>query len=134
MAVLTSQMGWMLILLSLPLALFGSGGLPLGTVALLLAAPPVALVLQLAIMRSRELAADLDAAELTGDPAGLATALRRIEVTNRSLLGMILPLPLPEEPGMARTHPATTERVRRLEKLAHAPTRDRPGATSRACA
>jgi len=132
MAVLTSQIGWLLVLFSLPLALLGQAAVPFGTLLLFVAAPAGAHLLQLAILRSRELAADLGAAELTGDPRGLASALRRIEVTNRWVLRALLPVPVPEEPGLARTHPATAERIRRLEELVYATPWGRP-LTSRAC-
>ncbi len=72
--------------------------------ALCLAAPAVAL-LYLGLSRNREFAADLMAAQLTGDAVGLARALERLERLNR-------------EGGarhaLLRTHPPTAERVNRL--------------------
>ncbi len=111
--------GWFLLVMSLPLALMGRG-VPFGTILLFVAAPLGAQMLQLAIMRSRELAADVGAVELTGDALGLATALRRIEVANRWILRALLPIPVREETAMMRTHPLTSERVRRLQELQYA--------------
>lgn len=119
LAVLSSQVGWFLLVLSLPMALLGRGA-PLATILLLVAAPLGAQLLQLAIMRSRELAADVGAVELTGDAVGLASALRRIEMANRSVLRVLLPFPVAEETSMMRTHPHTVERVRRLLELQYA--------------
>lgn len=117
-AVMTSRVGWILLAFSLPLTLAGALTIPAGTLLLLLAAPLGAQLLQLAIMRSREFAADLGAAELTGDPMSLASALGRIEQSNRWLLRVLLPFPVGRENGLLRSHPATPERIRRLRELA----------------
>jgi len=119
-AVLTSRIGWLLVLFSLPMTLLGGSGVSLGTMLLFVAAPAGAHLLQLAILRSREFAADLGAVELTGDPRGLASALRRIELTNQWVLRLLLPVSTADEPALVRTHPATAERVRRLEELVYA--------------
>jgi len=120
LAELSSRAGWLLLLLSLPATLLGAAAIPLGTLLLFVAAPAAAMLLQLGILRSREFAADLGAVELTGDPRALASALGKIELTNRWVLRQLLPVALPEGPEVTRTHPATTERVRRLRELAFA--------------
>jgi len=120
LAELTSRAGWLLLLLSLPISLVGAASVPIGTLFLFVAAPAAAMLLQLAILRSREFAADLGAVELTGDPRGLASALGKIEITNRWVLRQLVPVGLSEGPEVMRTHPATTERVRRLRELAFA--------------
>lgn len=104
---------------------------PLGLVLLLAVAPITALVVRLVIHRSREFEADLVAARITGDPLALAGALRAVERGTRAA-------PLPAEPRLRAsaslmiadpfaggglswlfsTHPATAERIRRLERLA----------------
>lgn len=120
-------------------SLFGFGGgrsgddrgsNPLAALAWALLAPLVALVIQLAVSRSREYGADASGAELVGDPEPLAQALERLERGNEVLpyehggpatahLFIVNPLS-----GGARkvarlfsTHPPTEERIRRLREM-----------------
>lgn len=110
--------GVLLLVLSLPLWLAEYGTVPWIPGLLLAAAPTIGNLLQLALSRAREFDADLDAAELTGDPAGLASALRKLERSQAGLLERLLfpgrGVPIP---SLLRTHPATEERVRRLLSL-----------------
>jgi heat shock protein HtpX len=64
-----SLLGIGLLIVGLPLWLSGAAELPWLPVPLLLFAPQLTMLLQLALSRSREFDADLDAAGLTGDPA-----------------------------------------------------------------
>ncbi|HJL03675.1 MAG TPA: M48 family metalloprotease [Polyangiaceae bacterium LLY-WYZ-15_(1-7)] len=112
-----SRFGVLVALLQLPLAMFGFVVLPWAAVLLLALAPLASAALRLAVSRSRELDADLGAVELTGDPRALASALRRLEALERRQLAW-LPIALPTVPGWLRSHPATAERVARLEALA----------------
>lgn len=86
-------------------------------------APVASRFLVAALSRTREFAADLGAARLTGDPQALADALETIEYRPRTwwdwLTGRRSPAPAPAENAF-RTHPATPERVRRLDFLARA--------------
>jgi heat shock protein HtpX len=114
-----SLLGIGLLIVGLPLWLSGAAELPWLLIPLLMFAPQLTMLLQLALSRSRELDADLDAAGLTGDPAGLASALVKLEHHQRGLWERIL-LPgrrLPE-PSLLRSHPPTGERVARLAALA----------------
>jgi heat shock protein HtpX len=80
-------------------------------------APTLASLLQLALSRAREYDADLTAARLTGDPLGLASALRRLErYTGTVWEDMMLPVPARRVPfpSLLRSHPDTEDRVRRL--------------------
>jgi heat shock protein HtpX len=117
-----SLFGVALVMVSLPLWLSGAGGVPLLLIPLLVFAPQVTTLLQLALSRAREFDADLDAAGLTGDPDGLASALAKLERYQRGAWERIL-MPgyrLPE-PSVLRTHPPTEERIARLKRLSGAP-------------
>ena len=110
-----AQVGLFAALLMLPLVWLGLAELSLLVVLVLVAAPPVTRLLLLALSRTREFEADARAAELTGDPAGLALALATVErVTTRSWLRWLNPLARQEVPPWLRTHPDTWERIDRL--------------------
>lgn len=100
---------------------FISGGWNLWTaIALLLAAPTIGGLLQMALSRAREYDADLDAAGLTGDPEGLASALVTLEHKQRGIWeGLLLPGSRLPEPSLLRSHPKTQDRVQRLMSLRH---------------
>lgn len=98
---------------------------PFLPILLLMFAPLVSDLMMLSLSRTREFAADAGAAELTGDPEGLAKALMRLE---RLHAGANWELGRRGGPlrwlRWIRTHPTTEERVRRLAELA--PRRPRP--------
>ena len=114
-------------LLSLVLNVLGFAGgfgaqVPWLTVLVLLAAPAVGGLLQMALSRTREFDADLGAAMLTGDPDGLASALPKLEkAQGRIWEGLMLPGSRIPDPSILRTHPVTAERVARLMALKAAP-------------
>jgi heat shock protein HtpX len=117
MLVTLAQAGWILLILFFPLALFGAA-IPFNLVLALMLAPILALLLQLAISRSREFSADIGAVELTDDPQGLASALRKLEQRS-GILSVLFPVPRRrQESSMFRTHPSTEERVERLLSMA----------------
>ena len=95
-------------------------------IALLYLAPTASSLLQLGLSRTREYDADLDAATLTGDPIGLAAALRSLEqYQGRFWEDLMLPVPgrrVPQ-PSLLRTHPETEDRIARLVELARRPMR-----------
>lgn len=86
---------------------------------LLIFAPTLMVLLQLALSRSREYDADAGAAQLTRDPLGRASALLKLERRNAGLWQRIMvPRRGTPEPSILRTHPATGEPVARLRELA----------------
>lgn len=104
----------------------------LGGLMMALLAPLAALVVYFGVGRRREFLADEQAARLTGDPIGLADALRKLEAG-------VYRYPLPRERGLLASahlmtanpfpgglgrlfaaHPSTAERVRRLRELRRA--------------
>lgn len=115
---LLATAGFFLLLLNLPLIALGGRPFPWAGVLLLMAGPTVATLLQLALSRTREYDADLGAAELTGDPEGLAMALAKLErVQGGWLERMTRRGHYPRMPPALQTHPPTRERIRRLLAL-----------------
>ncbi|GGC09619.1 zinc metalloprotease HtpX [Cellulomonas carbonis] len=107
------------------------GGNPLAVLAMALLAPFAAMLIQLAISRTREYDADEDGARLTGDPLALASALEKLErgtrraplPANRDLVDVShLMIANPFRGGgmaaMFATHPPMAERVARLRAMA----------------
>ncbi len=108
----------------------GSSSNPLGAIGLLLMiiiAPLAAMIIQLAISRSREYEADRTAGIATKDPLSLANALRKIHyaVQHRPLnvhpttahMFIVNPLKGEDLLNLFSTHPPITERIKRLEDL-----------------
>ena len=119
---LLSFLGQLLLLLNLPLILIAEVAINWWAIALLVFAPSLSALAQLALSRTREFDADLNAARLTGDPDGLASALRKLEYIQGGWLERIfLPGRRAPQPSVLRTHPATDERVARLAQLKSAP-------------
>ncbi|HET9264901.1 MAG TPA: zinc metalloprotease HtpX [Vicinamibacterales bacterium] len=104
------------------------GSNPITLLAMMILAPIAAMVIQAAISRSREYAADAGGARIVGSPYGLADALRKIEAVARRV-------PLDANPATAHmfivkpfsgrglmslfsTHPPTEARI---EALLHGP-------------
>lgn len=114
-----SLFGQFLLLLNLPLVLFYQVAINWPAILLLVFAPTLSALAQLALSRAREYDADLNAVRLTGDPHGLASALERIEQVQGGWMERIfLPGRRIPEPSLLRTHPQTAERIRRLASLA----------------
>ena len=104
-------------------------GSPMGGLLGLILAPILASMIQLAISRSREFLADASAAQMTGDPLALASALRKIEGVSARVpmhagspqtahLFIMNPFSGGGIAKLFSTHPATDDRVQRLEAMA----------------
>lgn len=103
-------------------------GHPLALLLVSIVMPLVAMLIQLAISRSREYGADLGGARLCEEPLYLASALRKIETASRRLplrdavpatahLFIMNPLSGKGWSALFSTHPSTEDRVARLEAL-----------------
>lgn len=115
---LLSYIGQFLLLLNLPLVMLSPVGINWLAILLLIFAPTFNALAQLALSRTREYNADLNAARLTGDPEGLATALARLEQAQGGWWERIfMPGRRVPDPSLLRTHPSTEERIRRLMEL-----------------
>jgi len=104
----------------------GSGGLSLLFMAIL--APLAAGVIQMAISRTREFAADETGARMCGDPMALASALRKLGFASQRLpmdaspqtahMFIVNPLSAGGIAKLFSTHPPLEERITRLEAMA----------------
>lgn len=102
-----------------------------GAILMMIVAPLAAMVVQMAISRSREYEADRGGAEICGNPLWLARALERLEREARRAPNLaaethpasahvfiVNPLRQAQMAGLFSTHPSTAERVWRLEAMA----------------
>ncbi|MBU1679291.1 MAG: zinc metalloprotease HtpX [Bacteroidetes bacterium] len=96
---------------------------------LLILAPIAAVLIQLAISRSREYLADEGGAEISEKPRGLASALNKLTLTNKQIpmrnaegatahMFIVNPLSGRSFAKLFSTHPAVEERIKRLEEIA----------------
>jgi heat shock protein HtpX len=94
---------------------------------MLILAPIGAMVIQMAISRSREYQADASGAKLSGDPRALASALRKLELGAQRMpmeaspatahMFIVNPLRGGGFSKLFSTHPAMEERIKRLEAM-----------------
>ena len=116
------------LLFALPALALGVIGIPLPVVLLMLAAPTLSGLLQMALARSREFNADRVAAGLSGDPHALASALVSLERRARNWWELMFGYrAAPARARLTDSHPPVRERVARLLALAG----DRPSAPVR---
>ena len=105
------------------------GSNPIALFAMMIFAPMAAMMIQMAISRSREFAADAGAARITGNPHALADALRKIDAiarrvpldANPATAHMFIVKPFSGQGLMSlfSTHPPTEARVEALLKGAY---------------
>ncbi|MCG8333840.1 MAG: zinc metalloprotease HtpX [Proteobacteria bacterium] len=108
--------GQVLLILSLPLLFLNQIVLPWLTILLLMAAPTISFLFQVAMSRNREFRADMDAALLAGDASGLSRALKKISMQTTFWKKFYAPY-LKNVPEILRTHPNTKARIQRLQEL-----------------
>ncbi len=103
------------------------GGNPIAAFVMMIVGPLAALIIQMAISRSREYAADSGGAEIAGNPRYLSGALRKLHVaaqqipmrTNPATSHMFIVNPF-SGGGILKlfsTHPPIEERIARLEAM-----------------
>ena len=109
--------GILLLMLTLPWLIEGQARINWFGLVLLAISPHIAVAVQMGLSRVREFDADIEAARLTGDPQGLASALVKIESSSRTWRFWELPGARDQNPSWLRTHPDTKERIRRLLSL-----------------
>ena len=100
------------------------GGSPIAAIATMILAPIAAMLIQAAISRSREFAADAGGAAIAGSPMGLVSALRKIESASRAIpmdaspatahMFIIKPFSMGGIGSLFSTHPPTEQRVAAL--------------------
>jgi heat shock protein HtpX len=113
-----SLTGFLLIFISLPLFFMGIVTISWLALAILILAPSIMSFLQLSLSRMREFDADHQAVLLTGDPEGLALALRKLETYDTSIFDLLFGRSQnASTPSILRTHPDTEERIEQLRRL-----------------
>jgi heat shock protein HtpX len=100
------------------------GGSPLGALAMLILGPLAAGIIQMAISRTREFAADAGAAKACGTPNGLISGLRKLEGWSKRIpmdvnpatshMFIIKPFSGSSLANLFSTHPATEDRIAKL--------------------
>ncbi|MBI5137293.1 MAG: zinc metalloprotease HtpX [Nitrospirae bacterium] len=108
----------------------GQGGNPVAAILMMILAPIAAMLVQMAISRSREFGADAGGAKICGNPMWLANALRKLQrgVAMRPMdvnpstahMYIVSPLSAGGIGSLFSTHPPMELRVQRLEEMAAA--------------
>ncbi len=103
-------------------------GNPFVALIMMIVAPIAAMIVQMAISRSREFAADAGGARITGNPRYLASALRKLQTASERIpmntnpatshLFIVNPLSGRQVAKLFSTHPPVEERIARLESMA----------------
>jgi len=107
----------------------GEGGGIIGLLLTMILAPIAAMLIQMAISRSREYQADASGAKTLGNPLGLASALAKLQRANEvapmdarpetAHLFIVNPLSGQSLASLFSTHPPIEERIARLRAMAH---------------
>ena len=104
------------------------GGGIIGTIVMMIVAPMAAMLIQMAISRSREFLADATGAKICSCPSSLASALRKLDEWNHKVpmnvnpataqMYIVNPLSASSMAKLFSTHPPTEERISRLMAMA----------------
>ncbi len=105
------------------------GGSPIAALVMMIVAPIAAMLVQMAISRTREYEADKGGAGIAGNPYGLANALQKLERGNQIVpmdnakpatahMFIVNPLHGGGLMNLFSTHPPIAERVKRLREMA----------------
>nr|WP_255574923.1 M48 family metalloprotease [Caldovatus aquaticus] len=113
---LMGALGAALLLLWLPVLLAAGEAPSPAAILLLMAGPALGDLLILSLSRRRELLADAGAVELTGDPAGLAAALARLDRLQGDDWERLASRSGARWLRWFRTHPTIRERIARLSE------------------
>ena len=105
------------------------GANPIALLATIIFAPLAALLVQSAISRSREFAADAGGAKIAGNPYGLVDALRKLEIASKQVpldanpatahMFIVKPFSSQGLMGLFSTHPSTDKRIEALLHVSH---------------
>jgi heat shock protein HtpX len=103
------------------------GGSPLAAIVMMIVGPIAALLIQMAISRSREYGADAGGAQIAGNPGYLASALRKLDGASRRIpmnanpatahMFIVSPLSGGKFLKLFSTHPPMEDRIARLEQM-----------------
>ena len=104
------------------------GGSPIAALVMMIVAPIAAMLVQMAISRTREYEADKGGAKIAGNPYGLANALQKLERGSQVIpmqdakpatahMFIVNPLHGGGIMNLFSTHPPIQERVRRLREM-----------------
>lgn len=107
-------------------------GNPIALIVMMIVAPLAAMIIQMAISRSREYGADKGGANICSNPLSLANALRKLEYANKRIpmvganaatshMFIVNPLSGGSLLRLFSTHPPIEERIKRLEAMAGGP-------------
>jgi heat shock protein HtpX len=109
----------------------GEGTNPIAALAMIVLAPIAAMLIQMAVSRSREYGADVTGAQIVGDPMALASALEKLETWSKRVpldvnpaaasLFIVNPLRGQFVANLFSTHPPIEERIKRLRQMAGYP-------------
>jgi heat shock protein HtpX len=112
----------------------GAGGM-IGSILMIILAPIAALLIQMAISRSREYEADATGARISGNPLALASALRKLQAGSQRIpmdanpatahMFIVNPLRSGGIVNLFSTHPPMEDRIARLESMVYGQPFDR---------
>lgn len=104
-------------------------GSPIAAFVMMIVGPIAAMIIQMAISRSREYAADSGGAEIAGNPRYLAGALRKLHMASQKIpmhanpatshMFIVNPFSGGGIVKLFSTHPPIEERIARLESMSH---------------